>query len=75
MEDLSPGEQQKYFETTADTIKKFFVDKMEKDFYQVYLPEWDGRVNMYNYQKWLREDSSDEGNDICVNVYFWWFWW
>jgi hypothetical protein len=51
MEGLSPGEQQKYFETTADTIKKFFVEKMEKDFYQVYLPDWDGRVNINNYQK------------------------
>ena len=43
MKDVSVAEQQKYFDTTPDTIKKFFTDKMEKEFYQVYLPEWDGR--------------------------------
>jgi hypothetical protein len=48
---LPAGEQQKSFETTADTIKKFFLEKMEKDFYQVYLPDWDGRASLNSYQK------------------------
>lgn len=48
MKEASVLELQKYFDTTPDTIKKFFVDKMEKDFYYVYLPEWESRVNINN---------------------------
>lgn len=50
LKDASPAELQKYFDTTPDTIKKFFSDKMDKDFLQVYLPEWEGRINTSNYR-------------------------
>ena len=30
---------------TSDTVKKFFNDKMEKTFYDEYLPQWEGRCD------------------------------
>lgn len=50
MKDASPGEIQKYFDLTPDTVRKFFSEKMEKDFLQVYLPDWDGRINIKDYK-------------------------
>ena len=43
-ENVKSSDIQKCFDVTPENVRKVFKESILKDFYQRYLPNWDGRV-------------------------------
>lgn len=53
---MSTSDIQKYIDITPDNVKKVFKEEVDKNFRQLYLPDWEGRIHL----KCSTEKSEDD---------------